>query len=321
MIVKCRGQCSGFEAKGRLILYVVTLVVYLFVVSYSFAAEKTIGVIMTGDIPYYKAIHKAFLEGLSAEGLGPGKVNIVLQTPAPEAVAWANAARKLIAVDVNIIVAYGAPATLAVINEASDIPVVFAGVYDPYVLGITGKNATGISSKVPVASVIKNLKGISNFSKLGVVFNDAEKDTVKQAEEVRQLEGQFGFQSVRFNIKRLGDAAKISNVDALFITTSCSAMQCVDNVVGVARKAKIPAATTISGGEERGIILTIAADPREQGKEAAERVSKILGGAKPSTIPIEPPRKIEMVINLKEATAIDLKVPFDILTSATKVIK
>lgn len=314
---------SGRKVMKRKIALISLIIFALVFVlgSVTYAAEKTIGVIMTGDIPYYKSVHKAFLEEMAAKGLGPGKVNIVLQTPAPETMSWTNAARKLIAVDVNVIVTYGAPATLAVIQERSSIPLVFAGVYDPQALGIGGKNVTGISSKVPVASVIKNLKGISNFSKLGIVYNDAEKDTVKQAEEVKALEGQFGFQSVKFNIKRFGDAAKISNVDALFITTSCSAMQCVDNVIGVARKAKIPTATTIGGGEERGIILTIAPSPAEQGKEAAERVVSILGGANPSSIPTEAPKKIEMVINLKEASSIELKVPFDTLTSATKVIK
>ena len=307
--------------KRHIILIAIITALLSVAVVQAYAAEKTIGVIMTGDIPYYKAIHKAFLAGLSEHGFGPGKVNVVLQTPAPEAMSWTNAARKLIAIDADVIVAYGAPATLAVVHESSAIPIVFAGVYDPQAVGITGKNITGISSRVPVASVIKNLKGISNFSKLGVVYNDAEKDTVRQAEEVKNLEGQFGFQSVKFNIKRFGDAAKISNVDALFITTSCSAMQCVDNVVGVARKGKIPTATTISGGEDRGIILTIAASPQEQGKEAAEMASKILGGAKASTVPMESPKRIEMIINLKETTAIDLKVPFDTLTSATKVIK
>ncbi|MFA4827857.1 MAG: ABC transporter substrate-binding protein [Thermodesulfovibrionales bacterium] len=307
--------------KRHIILIAIITALLSVAIVQAYAAEKTIGVIMTGDIPYYKAIHKAFLDGLSAHGFGPGKVNVVLQTPAPEAMSWTNAARKLIAIDADIIVTYGAPATLAVIHESSAISVVFAGVYDPQALGIIGKNVTGISSKVPVASVIKNLKGISNFSKLGVVYNDAEKDTVRQAEEVKNLEGQFGFQSVKFNIKRFGDAAKISNVDALFITTSCSAMQCVDNVVGMARKGKIPTATTISGSEDRGIILTIAASPQEQGKEAAEMVSKILGGAKITAIPVESPKRIEMIINLKETTAIDLKVPFDTLTSATKVIK
>jgi len=48
------------------------------------AAGKTIGVVMTGNILYYKDIHKAFSEGLAAEGRSPGSVEVVLQTPAPE---------------------------------------------------------------------------------------------------------------------------------------------------------------------------------------------------------------------------------------------
>ncbi len=285
------------------------------------ASEKTIGVIMTGDIPYYKAVHKAFLQELAAQGLGPGKVNIVLQTPAPDTMAWTNAARKLIAVDSSVIVAYGAPAALAVINEGSSIPLVFAGVYDPVALGITGKNSTGISSKVPVAIAVKYLKGIANFSKLGIVFTDSEEDTVRQAGEVKNLEVPVGFQSVKFNIKKAGDAAKISNVDALLITTSCAAMQSVDNIIGVARKGNVATASIIGGAEEKGIILTLAADANEQGKEAALMVSKILGGTKASAIPLAFPKKIEMIINLKEASSIGLKIPFDILTSAAKVIK
>lgn len=287
--------------------------------SHVFAAEKTIGVIMTGDIPYYKAIHKAFLEGLSTKGL-TGRVNVVLQRPAPDTMAWVNAARKLVAINADIIVTYGAPATLAVTNETSRIPVIFAGVYDPQTLGIRGENVTGISSKVPVITVIKNLKKILNFSKLGIVFNNAEKDTVRQVEEVKHLEGEFGFQSVRFNIERPSDVARISNVDALFITTSSSAMQYFDNIIGLAREKKIPTATTIGSSEEH-IILTLTADPHEQGKEAAEKVSEILTGVKPSTIPVESPKKIELVINLEAVTAIGLKVPFEVLTSATRVIK
>ena len=49
--------------------------------------------------------------------------------------------------------------------------------------------------------------------------------------------------------------------------------------------------------------------------------AKVIKGAKPSSLPVEQPKKIEMIINLKEATAMGLKVPFELLTSATKVIK
>jgi putative ABC transport system substrate-binding protein len=288
----------------------------------TFAAEKTVGVIMTGNISYYKDIHKAFIEGLNQEGLfAQGKVDVVVQTPAPETMAWTNAARKLVAIGSAVIVSYGAPATLAVMSETSDIPIVFAGVYDPQALGIAGKNITGISAKVPVTSLIKNLKSISNFKTLGVIINDSEKDSVLQANEVKQLEGSFGFSSKSFNVKRAEDASRITGVDALYLTTGCTGMHCVTNIVGIARKGKMVSGATIGGGEASGVILTIAANPQEQGREAAERVAKLIKGASASSLPVEQPKKVDMIINLKEATDLGLKVPFDLLTSATKVIK
>ena len=285
------------------------------------AAEKTIGVIMTGGIPYYKELHKAFTDGLASEGIGPGKATVVLQTPTPEAMSWTNSARKLVAIGSDVIVSYGAPATLSAMNETSEIPIVFAGVYDPQALGISGKNTTGISSKVPVASLLKNFKSISNFSTLGVVYNEAEKDTVLQANEVKQLEANFGFRSIKFNFRKSDDISKITRVDALYLSTGCAAMHCVNNIIGVARKFKIPTATTIGGGESSGVVLTISANPSEQGREAAERVAKILKGSKPASIPVENPKKIDMVINMREATELGLKIPFDLLSAATKVIK
>lgn len=285
------------------------------------AAGKMIGVVMTGNIPYYKDIHKAFSDGLAAEGIGPGSVEIVLQTPTPEPMSWANSVRKLVAVGAQVIVTYGAPATVTALAETSDVPIIFAGVYDPQSLGILGKNATGISSTVPVASLVKNLKAISGFSTLGVVYSTSEKDTVLQANDVVRLESTYGYRSTKFNVKRQEDIAKIANVDALLLTTGCAAMHCVTNIISTVRKAKIPTATTIGGGEQSGIILTLSANPQEQGRAAARMVARVLKGEKPSAIAVELPKKIDLVINLKEATDMGLKVPFDILTSATKVIK
>jgi len=285
------------------------------------AAGKTIGVVMTGNIAYYKDIHKAFSDGLAAEGFGPGSAEVVLQTPTPEPMSWSNSIRKLVAIGAHVIVTYGAPAAAFAVAENSDIPVVFAGVYDPQSLGMQGKNATGISSTVPVASLVKNLKAISGCSTLGVVYSTSEKDTVLQADDVTRLEATYGYRSTKFNVKKPDDIAKITNVDALFLSTGCAAMLCVTNVISAVRKAKILTATTIGGGEQSGIILTLAANPQEQGREAARMAARVLKGEKPSSIPIEQPKKIDFIINLKEATDMGLKVPFDILTSATKVIK
>lgn len=283
------------------------------------AADNIIGVIMTGDTPYYREIHKAFTESLSSAGI---KAEIILQTPMPNPLSWANSARKLAAIGSNIIISYGAPATISTLKEVSDIPIVFAGVYDPSGVGISGRNITGISSKVPVLSLLKNLKKISNFSTLGVVYTLTEKDTVLQLDEVKRAEKSLAFTSVKFNVTKKEDASKIGNVDALFLTTSCvSAIQCANNINGIAHEAKIPTASTIGVEENNQVILTITANPHEQGNEAAQMAAKIIKGAKPSSIAVENPKKVDMIINIKEATALGIKIPFDLLTSATKVIK
>jgi putative ABC transport system substrate-binding protein len=287
----------------------------------AFAAEKMVGVIMTGNAPYYRDVHKAFTQTLVSEGFAPGRVTVVMQSPTPEPMSWRNAARKLIAIGSDIIVSYGAPATLTALGETSDIPVIFAAVFDPAGVGISARNATGISSKVPISSLVRDLKSISNFSILGVIYNEAEKDTVVQANEIRQLERIYGFRSVKFNIRRTEDTAKIAKVDALFLTTSCSAMYCVNNIVSIARRGRMATASTIGGGENSGLILTMEANPTEQGAEAAKLVASVLRGAKPSSLPVVQPKKVDLVLNLREATSLGLKIPFALLTAATTVIK
>jgi putative ABC transport system substrate-binding protein len=55
-----------------------------------------------------------------------------------------------------------------------------------------------------------------------------------------------------------------------------------------------------------------SADQIEMCRHSAGYVDKILRGAKPAELPVEQPTKLELLINLKTAKALDLKVPFHI---------
>ncbi len=72
---------------------------------------------------------------------------------------------------------------------------------------------------------------------------------------------------------------------------------------------------------ERGALASYGPDHYHSGRQAARLVDKILKGANPAEIPVEVNTKIELVINLKVAKTLGLKIPAEVLFRADKVIR
>jgi len=290
----------------------------------AFAADKTIGVVMSGNVGYYQEVHKAFVGALAREGFDYHKVDTLLQMPSPDPMSWTNAARKFAVADVNVLVTYGAPATLAAIKETKSIPVVFVSVYDPAAVGVSARNVTGISSKVPMTSLLKYLKKLMPFTKLAIVYNELEPDSVRESDELVQLESQYGFQTVKMSVKRADDAKKLvftGKADAVIISVSAVVNEAIDAVVKNAHAAKMPTISQLGGTSEHGVILSLAPSATEQGEVAAKLTARVLRGENPAGVPSEVPKLVELVLNVKEAGAMGIKIPFDLITDATKVVK
>jgi len=282
---------------------------------------KTVGIIMTGDIPYYHSIHKAFLKEISSYFDEQG-IEVITQTPLPNPMAWTNAARKLKALGAEAIVAYGLPATLATMKEAGQTPLVFAGVFSPETMNVGGKNATGISSTVSIRIMMRKLQSITKLTRVGIVFNKTEKDSIIQAREVKKLEKKLGFKTVLLNVSNKMEGDKIATCDAL-ILTSCSAGMCkphLPEIVKLARQNKVPTVALISGAESM-VVMTLGPAATEQGRKSAEMLKKVLGGESPGNIPVINPEEIEIIVNLKEASGMGIEIPAEVLESATRVIE
>ena len=92
-------------------------------------------------------------------------------------------------------------------------------------------------------------------------------------------------------------------------------------IADLAIKNHLPSTADGSGYVEAGSLMSYSADIFDQYRRAATYVDKILKGAKPADLPIEQPRKFELVINLKTAKQLGLTIPQSVLYRADRVIK
>jgi len=84
---------------------------------------------------------------------------------------------------------------------------------------------------------------------------------------------------------------------------------------------RLPVINDLYQSAEAGALMTYSADWLETFKRSAVYVDKILRGAKPSELPIEQPTKFRLVLNLRTADALRIKVPESISVLADETIR
>lgn len=310
------------------------LLLLLLWVTPSYAGKKLVAAVLTSDLARYKDAHKAFVKTIGQKGLDPSKIELLIQTPNPDPISWANSIRKFNGIGADIIVTYGAPATLAAIREVDNIPIVFVDVYGPVDTGITrsmsvpGKNLTGVSSKVPMITLIRAAHEIKKIKTLGVLYNVREVGSVVQMKEIKRLAAQMGFSVIEVNASSSSvlDSAigslTSADVDFIYASESTIVARNIEKVVSRARDFGIPVISHVPEASEKGVLVGLEVSPFEQGQLAGECVSNILTGKKQHVqTPVATPKKVELIINLKTARQLDLNVPLQVLNLSTKIIK
>jgi putative ABC transport system substrate-binding protein len=280
---------------------------------------------------------EAFRQGLRELGYVEGQ-NIVIEwrfaEGKPDQVSK-NAA-ELVQLKLDVIVTGGATDTRAAKAATSTIHIVMTNESDPVGTGIVaslarpGGNITGLASLSAEVNdkrleLIKET--LPRLSHVVILRRSGGRSSVETLEETeiaaRSLGLKLKFQDVKEadDLNRIFDAIIKARPGAFIVTGGPLGSANRKRIVEFAAKSRLPAIYYNREFVEEGGLMSYDANRNDQSRRAAIFVDKILKGTKPADIPVEQPKKFELVIHLKVAKQIGITIPPNVLARADRVIK
>ena len=302
------------------------------------AAVETprIGFVEVGSRQENRSLLDAFRETLSALGWTDGSnIAIVERSAGERTEQLPGIIEKLIASGIAVLVTVGSPATLAASRASADTPIVLVGVDDPVGLGAVesleqpGGNITGfsLSSAELIAQRLRLLQElVPGLRRLAVIVR-ADPGLEQKLQDIRRNAAEIGIEplmleaatgtALRLTFARL----RAERSEALYVASGPLGPVKRAQLIALAFEARLPAIYSFRIFPLEGGLMSFSADYGDLFRRAAGYVAKILTGTKPVDLPIEPPRKFALTINLKTAGALGLEIPSAILARADEVIE
>ena len=238
--------------------------------------------------------------------------------------------------NVDLIVTSGTPAVLAAKKATSTIPVVMAACGEPVDAGviaslarpvgnITGQSSQATDTSIKRVELVKELvpdatrmSGLMNMSNpyLALEWSKGERAMRSLAIEPRVFDIR-----TREDIERVFDMASTARTDAILVGSDTLTQSNRQLVVELAAKYRLPAMYEVREYIEAGGLISYGVNVPGLYRSAAIFVDKIFKGANPGDLPVEQPTKFELVINLKTAKALGLKLPPTFIARADEVIE
>jgi putative tryptophan/tyrosine transport system substrate-binding protein len=281
---------------------------------------------------------QAFESGLRERGYNIGQnIAIDCRSFSPERDDLVREiARDFVRENVDVIVTPGTQVTRAVKHETNSIPIVMVAVGDPVGAGLVaslarpGGNITGLSNMMPdiAGKRLEILKEIApDATRIAILFNPANAGNVLDVKATEAAARTMGLTTQSLEVRAPSDfvdafSSMIRERDgALFVSSDPLISRYQQQIVALAAENHLPAIYAHDHFPKAGGLMAYAADLDSLFARAGSYVADILKGAKPADMPVEQPRKFNLIINLKTAKALGLTIPQSLLIRADEVIE
>ena len=218
----------------------------------------------------------------------------------------------------DLVFGIATPSAQALVNNISDIPVLFSAVTDPASAKLLNSNVTGTSDKLEnvVAQLDLLLKIKPGVKKIGVLYNPSEQNSAVQVQEIQKIAKQKNIEVVLQGINNFGELAQatknlLGSTDALYLPTDNLVVSGMNLIASEAVNAKKPVVVSENSSVKEGALFTMGLDYYALGKRTGEMAIEILKGKPVSQIPFETSKQMKLYVNSKTAQALglDLKNP------------
>ena len=286
----------------------------------------------------HESREKAFRQGMRKLGYNEGK-NLVIEWRFAKGKKkrLAKLAAELVRLKVDCFITTGTGGTRAAQKVTSTIPIVMANVGNPVERGFIdslarpGGNITGFTTLSPklVGKRLELLKdAFPKKSKLFVVLDPTHRANSATVREIEVAAPALGLQHHFFEVRGPDDfdnafrAAGKEHLKAfVYVRTTPLMHRNRAKIINLAVKTRLPVMYTDLRYVVAGGLMAYAPDRDDLYRRSASYVDKILKGAKPADLPVEQPKKFDLVINLKTAKTLGITFPPEVLYRADKVIK
>jgi putative ABC transport system substrate-binding protein len=302
---------------------------------------RRLGVLMgfAENDPQSQAEITAFRQGLQKLGWTGRNIRIAYRWGQAELDQTRTAARELMALQPEALLAVSTPAVKALLDETRTVPIVFVRVSDPLGDGVVDSmarpsgNVTGFSNfELSIAGKwLQLLKEIApNVERTTVMFNPATAPYKGGSDFLQVAEAAGLSVGVKVSAAPVHEVSDIERVIAavasegngglisppdLFVTVHR------DVTIELTARYRVPTIYQTRYFATDGGLISYGPDVLEQYARGAEYIDRILKGGKPADLPVQLPTKFELVINLRAAKALGLTIPLTLQYAADEVIE